>query len=157
MGQTMTKVGLITAGITFILALGITLLSPLCLPCIAVLAGLVTGYLAGVVDRPPARKLVSGPGAISGLFAGLGMLLGQLAGSALNTALVGPKGAADLLKQLGTPAGAGTETGYYIGVIASVCCIGLLNIGLAAGLGALGSLLWWEITGKNNPAPPISF
>ena len=154
----MTKVGLITAGITFILALGMTLLSPLCLPCIAILAGLVAGYLAGVVDRPPARRLVTGPGAISGLFGGLGMLLGQMAGSALNIALVGPKGATDLLQQLNVPTGTGTETGYYAGVLASICCIGIVNIGLAAGLGALGSLLWWEITGKNNPpSPSITF
>jgi hypothetical protein len=72
----MTKVGLITAGITFFLALGITLLSPLCLPCVAIIAGLVAGYLAGIVDRPPARSMVTGPGALSGLFAGLGLLLG---------------------------------------------------------------------------------
>jgi hypothetical protein len=148
----LTKVGLTTAVITFLLALGITLLSPFCLPCVAILAGLVAGYMSGVVDRPPTRNLVTGPGALSGLFGGLGMLVGQIAGSALNTMLVGPKGATELLQQLGVPIGAGTETGYYIGVIASVCCIGLFNIGLAAGLGALGSLLWWEITGKNNPA-----
>lgn len=147
----MTKVGLITAGVMFILSIGITLLSPLCLPCIAIIAGLVAGYLAGVVDHPPARSMVTGPGALSGLFAGLGMLLGQMAGSALNTAIVGPQGATEMLKQLGVPTGAGTEAGYYGGVLASVCCIGLLNIGLAAGLGALGSLLWWEITGKNIP------
>jgi hypothetical protein len=76
-----------------------------------------------------------------------------MAGSALNIVLVGPQGATDLLKQIGAPTGAGTEAGYYGGLLASVCCIGLLNIGLAAGLGALGSLLWWEMTGKKNPPP----
>jgi hypothetical protein len=93
--------------------------------------------------------MVTGPGALAGLFGGLGMLLGQMAGSALNTALVGPTGAIEILQQFGIPKGSGTETGYYAGVLASVCCIGLLNVDLAAGLGALGSLLWWEVSGKN--------
>jgi hypothetical protein len=75
----MIKVGFSTAGIIFFLALGIALLSPLCLPCIAIIACLATGYLAGVVDRPPTRRVAIGPGVIAGLFGGFGMLLGQLA------------------------------------------------------------------------------
>ncbi len=149
----MTKVGLITAVVAFILSIGITLISPVCLICFAVIVGLVAGYLACNTDRPPAHNAVAGPGALAGLFAGLGMLVGQIIGSVINSMIVGPEGASNLLRQLGLPTQSINQTSYYGGVIFGVCCIGLLNVGLTAGLGALGGLLWWEIAGKNQPPP----
>lgn len=51
----MLKSGLIVGVVMIVLAIGSTLISPLCAPCVALLAGLGAGYLACVFDRPPGR------------------------------------------------------------------------------------------------------
>ena len=147
----MTAVTLIAALATFVLGLGLTLLSPLCLPCVAVVAGLLVGYLGANADRPSHSRLVNGPSAIAGLFAGLGLLLGQMAGSAVNATLVGAQGAGNILSQLGIESGPSVEAGYYGGVIGIICCIGLLNLALSAGFGVIGGQLWWQVMGKVLP------
>jgi len=153
----MTSTSLLGALATFVLALGLTLISPLCLPCVAVMAGLTVGYMATNVDRPPYSQMVTGPAAIAGLFAGFGMLLGQMAGTGINTMLVGPQGVGEILSQIGVDAGVNMEAGYYGGVIAGICCIGVLNLALSAGFGVLGGQLWWQVVGKSQPPPTDPF
>jgi hypothetical protein len=153
----MTAVALIAALATFVLGLGLTLLSPLCLPCVAVVAGLLVGYFGANADKPPYSRLVNGPSAISGLFAGLGLLLGQMAGSAINATLVGAQGVGDILSQMGFETGPSVEAGYYGGIIGSICCIGLINLALSAGFGVIGGQLWWQVTGKALPPPSSPF
>jgi hypothetical protein len=146
----MLKSGLIAGAVTFILALGFTLLSPLCVPCLALFLGLGAGYLAGVFDKPLDNGSSAKSGAGAGALGGVGAIIGQMVGALLNAVIVGPEKAAEMLEQLGLPVATpgGFGSGYWIGVIGSGCCFGLLDVALMAGLGALGGLLWWQISGK---------
>jgi hypothetical protein len=152
----MLKSGLIFGAIALLLSAGAALLSPLCVPCLALFLGLGAGYVAGVFDKPADNGASTKSGALSGVISGLGALLGQLIGAAINGSMVGPERAASILQQFGLPTGngAGFGPGYWAGLFASGCCLGILDIALMAGLGALGGVLWWQMSGKKAvPAP----
>ena len=138
-----------------VLAIGATLISPLCAPCVALFIGLGAGYLAGVLDKPlqPGDSAKSGAGA--GAIAGVGALIGGMMGGVGNMLIVGPAKTAALLRQLGLPADS-SGASYYLGALGGPCCIGLVNVVLMAGLGALGGLLWYQISGKQAATPPVS-
>jgi hypothetical protein len=54
----------------------------------------------------------------------------------------------NLLRQLNLPI-TGDVTGYYpFAVYGSAFCLGLLNILLMAGMGALGGYLWQQMNGR---------
>lgn len=144
----MLKSGLIIGVVMLVLSIGTTLITPLCVPCLALLAGVVAGYLAGTFDKPLASGASAQVGAGAGAIGGVGALLGHLIGGAVNFALVGPQGAAELMGELGLPT-TSDPTAYYVGAIGGPCCLGLLEVLLMAGLGALGGLLWYQITGKS--------
>ena len=146
----MLKSGLIAGGVTFVLALGFTLLSPLCVPCLAFFLGLGAGYLAGVFEKPLDNGSSAKSGAVAGAIGGVGAIIGQMGGALLNAVIVGPEKAAKLVEQLGIPVATSNDFGaaYWVGIIGSGCCFGLLDVALMAGLGALGGLLWWQISGK---------
>ena len=88
--------------------------------------------------------------ASAGAIAGIGALLGQSIGAAINAVMVGPQGAADMMRSLGLETGAGpaAQSGYWFGIIASTLCISVFNVLIMAGMGALGGLLWWQFTGS---------
>lgn len=144
----MLKSGLIIGVVMLVLTIGVALITPLCVPCLALLAGAGAGYLAGVFDKPSASGASAQTGAGAGAIGGIGALIGHLAGGAANVILVGPEGAANLLQGLGLPTSIDPTT-YYAGAIGGACCFGLVEVLLMAGLGALGGLLWYQITGKN--------
>lgn len=148
----MLKSGLIAGAVTFILALGFALLSPLCVPCLALFLGLGAGFLAGVFDKPLDNGSSAKSGAGAGAIGGIGAIIGQMVGAVLNSIIIGPEGAAELMQQLGLPAADPNNLGasYWVGVIGGGCCFGLLDVALMAGLGALGGLLWWQISGKQS-------
>lgn len=143
----MLKSGLIIGLVTLIFAGGASLITPLCVPCLALLGGLGTGYLAGSFDKPLDSGASTRKGAGAGAIAGVGALGGHLLGGGINAALVGPQGAADLMNTLGLPATTDPTT-YYTSVIGGSFCFGLMEIALMAGLGALGGLLWYQHTNK---------
>jgi hypothetical protein len=138
----MLKAGLVglVAGVLF--GMGITLLLPYCTPCAAIGIGLAIGFLACLWDKPAAQSGVSATGAKAGALAGAGHLVGQLLGMLLNGLLVGPEGAAQLLRDLGLDTAAMSPRVYWLTQIAVNSSCGVTNIALAAGLGALGGLLW---------------
>jgi len=156
----MLKSGLILGVVALLLAIGAALLSPLCVPCLTLLLGLGAGYLAGAFDKPSEKRGSTKSGAIAGAIGGAGALIGQAVGAVINSQLVGPGGAIQLIRQLGIqlPSGAtpaDIATGYWGGVIGSTCCLGLFDVALMAGLGALGGLLWWQMSGsKRSGLPP---
>ena len=156
----MLKSGLILGVVALLLAIGAALLSPLCVPCLTLLLGLGAGYLAGAFDKPSEKRGSTKSGAIAGAIGGAGALIGQAVGAVINSQLVGPGGAIKLIRQLGIqlPLGAtpaDIATGYWGGVIGSTCCLGLFDVALMAGLGALGGLLWWQMSGsKRSVLPP---
>jgi hypothetical protein len=146
----MIKSSLIFGIIAFILGAGITLLSPLCVPCAAIFFGLGAGVLAGVFDKPHSTSASVKKGAVSGAFSGIGAILGQLAGAGANAVLVGPQGTQQFLRQFGmqVPTSGNFGAGYYFVVFGSGCCIGLFDLLIMAGLGAVGGLLWWQLAGQ---------
>ena len=156
----MLKSGLILGVVALLLAIGAALLSPLCVPCLTLLLGLGAGYLAGAFDKPSEKRGSTKSGAIAGAIGGAGALIGQAVGAVINSQLVGPGGAIQLIRQLGIQLPSGTTpadiaTGYWGGVIGSTCCLGLFDVALMAGLGALGGLLWWQVAGsKRSVLPP---
>ena len=152
----MLKSGLIVGGVSFVLTIIGGLVSLLlCGPCIALLAGVSTGYLAGVFDKPPdvggSAKRGAGAGAIGGGLALAGHVLGGLA----NAVILGPEGATDVWRQLGIDLGTADPTTFYATSAGVACCLGVFDVLLMAGVGALGGLLWYQIAGKNM-APPAA-
>ncbi len=144
----MIKAGLILGAVMLVLGIGGSLLSPLCVPCLAVIAGVGAGYLAGVFDKPLTSGGGAKVGAIAGAIGGAGALLGQIIGGILNSMLVDPQTVIDMLEQLGLP-GAYDSSFVQLSQIGGGICFGLLDIVLMAGLGALGGILWQQIAGKN--------
>jgi len=151
----MKQSGMITGGVAFLFAFGAAVtISPLCVPCLTLLFGLLGGYLAGVFERPFAQNPSLKAGALAGLIGGTGMLLGQIFGAVINGIAVGPEGAARLLAQMELFAGSPVKIAeYYWTVLAlSTACLGIFDLALTSGFGTLGGLLWWKIRGEKQVA-----
>jgi hypothetical protein len=153
----MLKSGLIFLGVSVVLAAIGAVISPICVPCLALFLGVGAGYVAGLFDKPASNGATAKSGAGAGAIGGAGSLVGHFVGGAINAVVVGPEGASDLMRQLGIDTGGSSPGNYYFGVFGAACCLGLFEIVLMAGLGALGGLLWWQVTGKNmaGGAPPM--
>ncbi len=152
----MLKSGLIVGGISLIFGLIATIITPICAPCVALLAGLAAGYLAGLFDKPADQGASAKSGASAGAIASIGGLVGNMIAAVVNIIIVGPEKAAQVSQQLGLPTASDPSTyatGYYASAIGTPCCIALFNIALMAGLGALGAILWYQISGKNAATP----
>jgi hypothetical protein len=68
----------------------------------------------------------------------------------INGLLVGPQGAAEALTRFGLEPGTMSPRLYWITQIAVNTSCGLTDVALAAGLGALGGLLWQQVTGERH-------
>jgi hypothetical protein len=142
------KSGLILAVVALIFSASSTLISPVCTPCLAIFMGIFAGYLAGIQDKPKDEGAAAKTGAGAGAIGGIGAILGQFIGAAINAKLVGPESTLNMLHQLNIPT-SGDISGYYLyAVYGSACCLGLLNVLLMAGLGALGGYLWHQMNGR---------
>lgn len=143
----MLKAGSIGLVVGALFGIGITLLIPYCTPCAAIVIGLGVGYLACLWGKPVEQSTAAGLGAKAGAVAGAGSLVGQLLGMLLNGLLVGPQGAAEALARFGLQPETMSPRLYWITQIAVNTSCGLTNVALAAGLGALGALLWQQTAG----------
>lgn len=153
----MVKSGLIVGVAALLACFGAAFVSPLCTPCVALFAGLVTGYLAGRFDKPDDRRTSAKSGAGSGAIAGVGSLAGNLIAAGTNALVLGPAGPAQFAQQFGLPTGglgdASTFANIYaVSSIGLACCSGLFNIALMAGLGALGGILWHQVSDRQTTA-----
>jgi hypothetical protein len=147
----MKKSGLIAGIATLLFSFGAAIvISPICVPCLALIFGLLAGYLTGVFDKPGDQNRSIKSGALAGLLSGIGMLLGQIIGAVTNSVLVGPEGVARMLAQMGFFAGGPAQIAqyYWIVTILSTACLVMFDAALMSGFGALGGLLWWKITGS---------
>lgn len=152
----MLKAGLIGAGVGLVLAIIAAVITPFCNPCAALVVGLGVGALAGVFAKPITGGGSAGEGAKAGAIAGAGSLLGQMIGAVINGFVVGAEGVARIYRDLGIPFDINAQS-YWLYNIGGNCLCALVNLGLAAGLGALGGLLWYQIAGKKQqPQPPMS-
>ena len=150
----MKKSALIFAAVAFLAALGGTVISPLCTPCLALNIGALAGYLAGVFDKPTDKSAAVKGGALAGALGGLGAALGQAGGSVVNGVLMGPEGTAQFVRQLGLPVSGDIGSTYWVSLVISTACFAVLNIGIMAAMGALGGLLWNQFSNKPAAAPP---
>jgi hypothetical protein len=153
----MKRSGLIFAVVALVLGLAVTLLSPLVVPCVGFVIGLVAGYLGSVFDKPADSPRAANVGTKAGLIAAAGAVLGQLGGGLANALLMGPEAAARLM---GRPAAEASSEAFAIGYYGGICgtgvCLSVVDVGLMAGLGALGGLLWWQLSGrKRSAAAPV--
>jgi len=148
----MVKAGLIAAVVALILAIGGSLLLALCVPCVSFFLGIGAGYLACHYEPAGDGGSAAKSGAIAGAIGGVGALLGQSIGAIINGFMVGPDAAMDFGRQLGFDVPGGTDAlgGYWVGILGTGCCFGILDLLIMAGLGAVGGLLWWQFTGKNH-------
>jgi len=147
----MKKSGLIAGIVAFLFSFGAASgISPLCVPCLALVFGLLAGYLAGGFDKPVDQNRAVKAGTLAGLLGGIGMLLGQISGAALNAVLIGPEGTARLLSQMGLFAGGPAQIAefYWIVIATSTACLIVFDVALMSGFGALGGLLWWKMNGN---------
>lgn len=148
----MLKAGLISGAVMFLFVLiAAAVISPLCALCVPLVAGLLAGYLTGTFEKIP--ETVVGRGAMAGAIAGGIGMLAQIIASIINAAVMqNPE--LQLNRVLGLPPVApGTMWAAQIGM---ALCVGLLNIGLTAGLGAGGGAIWKGTAGKSQPpAPPV--
>lgn len=144
----MVRSGLILAVVALIFSASATLISPMCTPCLAVFMGIFAGYLAGIQEKPRDEGKAAKIGAGAGAIGGVGALLGQFIGSAINAKMVGPEGAMELLNQFNIPINTDITVPYWAGVVTSSFCFGILNVLLMAGLGALGGYLWLQMNGR---------
>jgi hypothetical protein len=151
----MKKSGLIAGIAALLFSFGAAIgISPLCVPCLAVVAGLLAGYLAGLFDKPVDQSRSIKAGTLAGLLGGIGMLLGQILGAVFNAVMVGPEGTARMLSQMGIFAGGPAQIAeFYWAVIAiSTACLVTFDAALMSGFGALGGLLWWKTNGSKQGA-----
>jgi hypothetical protein len=146
----MVKSGVIGAIVSLVLAIAFALLSPVCVPCVALFLGLGAGFLAGAFDKPIESKESVKVGAAAGAISGIGAALGQMIGAGLNSLLVGPEAVAKMLKQFGLETGGATGVGpgYWVGVFGGGLCFSLVDVVLMAIFGILGALVWSSLLGK---------
>ncbi len=147
----MLKAGIIIGFAALLFAVGAALLSPICVPCLSLLLGLGAGYLAGVFEKPEEGNETLRTGALAGVISGIGMALGQVIGAVINSKIVGPEGAAHMIESFGLQTGGPVAIGssYWVGLIGSTVCFGLLDIVLMAGFGVVGALAWGKFSRKN--------
>lgn len=153
----MLKAGLIAGAVSFVLVLvGAAGLTPFCALCVPLLTGLLAGYLTGMFEKPApadAMKRGAGAGAIVG---GIAILANIIAALINSLVLQNP----DLQpnQALGLPAS--SPILVWLGQFGINICIGLVNIGLNAALGAGGIAIWRNTTGKDrgsgNLEPPAT-
>ena len=147
----MLKAGLIAGAGMFLVVLILSAgVSPFCALCVPLAVGIVAGYLTGVFEKNPLN--VIGRGAGAGAIAGAIALVAQMAASVINAAVMQNPNY-QLSRLLGTPAA--DSTTVWVLQLGLACVVGLVNIALTAGLGAVGGAIWKSTAGKTAaPAGP---
>ncbi len=150
----MIRSALIIGAISFVYMLFANVAQMLCVPFLAVILGIVAGGLAGFFDKPRMTNKAVVNGALAGLIAGIGAMLGNMAGLAVRIFVIfGPDTFAGMMTNA-------TGVQYTIsdtalGVFSLFCCCAFSDIVLMAAAGALGGFLWFKYqSGKKTAAPP---
>lgn len=148
----MLKAGLISGAVMFLLVLlGASIISPLCAFCVPLFTGLGAGYLTGVFEKNTLTTVQRG--AYAGAIAGALGIVGQMIASAINAAVMqNPNN--QLNDVFGLPAA--DPATVWIAQIGVACCVGLINVGLTAALGAGGGAIWNNTAGKSLPPSDIN-
>jgi hypothetical protein len=148
------KSAAILAAVSLVLAFGVTLLIPACVPCVGLVLGFGAGILAGAFDKPPDAGKAAKIGAGAGALGSVGAIVAQMAGAGVNALVVDPESGAWLVELLGMEVGtdAVSTAGFWGGFVGTALCLSVLDILLMAGLGALGALSWRGFVAKRGPS-----
>ena len=142
----MVKSGLIVGFVMLVLvAISAMSLSPFCALCVPIVSGLLAGYLTGAFERPAKTEAVkrgAGAGAIAGAIAIVGNII-----AAVVNAYVIQNPEYQINRVLGLPAA--DPAMVWAAQIGINLCLGVINVGLNAALGAGGAAIWL----KMNPNP----
>lgn len=148
----MIKVGLAGAGVAVIYVMSLTLLSPFCTICLTPLLGVAVGYITAWVDKPLRAESGVVSGVVAGLLTGLGAIAGQILAALVNAVLVtNSQELPKLMSELGFAQLATIDSVEYWQTtlfVNSFC--GVFNLAVIVGLGAAGSLLWFQRHNKNS-------
>ncbi len=146
----MVKAGVIGATFGFIYIMSLTLLSPLCTLCFTPLLGFSVGYIAGWFDKPLRAEASVSRGIVAGVITGLGVVIGQMLATVVNGILVTNSDQLPrLIRELGLSQAVITSSNEYWQTtltLNSFCSV--FNLALIIGLGALGSIAWFQ---RHNP------
>lgn len=147
----MLKAGLIAGAVAFVLVLiGAAGLTPLCALCVPLVSGLLAGYLTGVFERPSVQDRMK-RGAYAGAIAGgIGFAAGMIAAIINAAVLQNPQFQPNQF--LGLPES--SPAMIWAGQLGINFCIGLVNVGLHAALGAGGVAIWANTAGKDVHVEP---
>lgn len=143
----MLKSGLIVGAVLSLLVLfSASVVSPLCALCFPVFAGLGAGYLAGYFEKPAPENALQ-RGALSGAISGGIAIFAQFVAALINAfVLQNPQFNPGQL----FGGQAIDPTVIWLAQLGGAACIGLLNVALMAGFGALGGLLWKNSAAKQS-------
>ena len=135
-----------------IYVMSLTLVSPFCTVCLTPLLGIAVGYITAWVDKPLRAESGVVSGVVAGLLTGLGAIVGQMLAALVNATLVtNSEQLPELMQQLGFSQLATINSIEYWQTtlfINSFC--GIFNLALIVGLGAAGSLLWFQQHNNNS-------
>jgi MFS family permease len=132
------------AGLIYITSL--TLLSPFCTLCLTPILGIGVGYLAAHIDKPARPEASLSRGGLAGSITGIGVLIGQMLATVVNGILItNSEGLPIFVRQMGLAQLFITDPDeYWQAIITTSSFCSLINLVLIAGLGALGSLIWYQ-------------
>jgi hypothetical protein len=152
-----TRSGLLFGIFAFFSNLGLGILLAFCTPLCGIVWGIGAG-IAAVAWSDESRGPVSPArdGAIAGAIAGIGALLGVVIGMFVLFALLGGQQAAtqaadDLYDQFGLdmPMAEINSSLQWFSVSVVACCLGLLNVAILAGAGALSATIYGSGRAEN--------
>jgi hypothetical protein len=150
----MIRSALIIGAIAFLYMLFANVAQMLCVPFLAVILGILAGGLAGFFDKPQMVNKAVVNGALAGLIAGIGAVLGNMAGLAMRIFVIfGQDTFAGMITNATGVQYTSTDT--TLGILSIFCCCAATDIVLMAATGALGGFLWIKFTsGKKTAAAP---
>src|SRR5205823_828611 len=90
---------------------------PLCVSCLALFAGVGAGYLSGAFDKPADQGRSAKSGAGAGAIGGVGALAGHMIGGMALAVIRGPQGGAEIMRQFGVhvDTSSASAAGFYAG------------------------------------------
>jgi hypothetical protein len=150
----MIRSALIIGAISLVYMFFANIAQMLCVPFLAVILGIAAGGLAGFFDKPAAVNKAVVNGALAGLIAGAGAVMGTMAGLAIRVFVIFSP---DTFVQL-IPNSAGiqyTSTDTTLGILTLFCCCAGLDFVIMAAMGALGGYLWFRYPSKKKPAAAL--
>jgi hypothetical protein len=145
-----TRSGLLAGVISFLANLGLGVIFPICGPVCGIVWGTGAGILAVIwTKEPEAKESPARLGALAGAIAGVGAIVGLMLGMFLQFGVMGGQQLSadltrDLAREFGLPISGGEAliVQQWIGAIGAACCIGLVNLAVMSGAGALAAQLF---------------